>query len=225
VPEIHVDPEHDLIAVAKRSAARFRTRKTSSRRSTRCATRWLLPRGGYEYSVPSPKSLEFRCVQMGRLRGGPSRTGAKGAYLDRYVTDEQRSSRPIFNATLRAAASWLFFRVARSTRMTQIWALRSRLEKQPTDLRRNSRDLGDGTLGPKDPTDELGTETGASSEAGAISTCPRCGTKMPASRPVDRCSSNPKCQPGRASLPKKPGLPVTASARPTSRIRTTNGHR
>jgi hypothetical protein len=30
--------------------------------------------------------------------------------------------------------------------MTQIWALRSRLEKQPTDLRRNSRDLRDGTL-------------------------------------------------------------------------------
>ena len=30
--------------------------------------------------------------------------------------------------------------------MTQIWALRSRLEKQPTDLRRNSRDLADGTL-------------------------------------------------------------------------------
>jgi hypothetical protein len=85
---------------------------------------------------------------MGRLRGGPSRTGAQGAYLDRSVTDEQRSSRPIFNATLRAAASWLFFRVARSTRTIQIWALRSRLEKQPTDLRRNSRDLGDGTLAP-----------------------------------------------------------------------------
>src|SRR5271156_6562901 len=83
---------------------------------------------------------------MGRLRGGPSRTGAKGAYRDRYVTDEQRSSRPIFNATLRAAASWLFFRVARSTRMTQIWALRSRLEKQPTDLRRNTSYFGDRTL-------------------------------------------------------------------------------
>ena len=83
---------------------------------------------------------------MGRLRGGPSRTGAQGAYLDRYMTDEQRSSRPIFNATLRAAASWLFFRVARSTRMAKIWALRSRLEKQQTDLRRNSSDLGDGTL-------------------------------------------------------------------------------
>ena len=62
------------------------------------------------------------------------------------MTEEQRSSRPIFNATLRAAASWLFFRVARSTGMIQIQALRSRLEKQPTDLRRNPRDLGDGTL-------------------------------------------------------------------------------
>src|ERR1700758_387025 len=88
---------------------------------------------------------------MGRLRGGPSRTGAEGAYLDRYVTDEQRSSRPIFNATLRAAASWLFFCVARSTVMIQIAALRSRLEKQPTDRRRSSRDLGDGTLGPEHP--------------------------------------------------------------------------
>ena len=39
----------------------------------------------------------------------------------RDLTDEQRSRRPIFNATLRAAASWLFFRVARSARMDQIW--------------------------------------------------------------------------------------------------------
>jgi hypothetical protein len=34
----------------------------------------------------------------------------------RDVTDEQRGRQPIFNATLRAAASWLFFRVARSIR-------------------------------------------------------------------------------------------------------------
>jgi hypothetical protein len=33
------------------------------------------------------------------------------------VTDEQRSRRPIFIATLRAAASWLFFGVARSLRI------------------------------------------------------------------------------------------------------------
>ena len=52
---------------------------------------------------------------------------SKGAYLNRYVTEEQRSRRPIFNATLRAAASWLFFlRRGGSTRMTQIWALRYR---------------------------------------------------------------------------------------------------
>jgi hypothetical protein len=70
------------------------------------------------------------------------------------VTDEQRGRRPIFNATLRAAASWLFFRVARSTRMTQIWALRSRLEKQPTDLRRHHHYMRDGALA---KTEELGT--------------------------------------------------------------------
>ena len=70
----------------------------------------------------------------------------EGAYLKRYVTDEQRSRRPIFIATLWAGASWLFFRVARSTRMTQIWALRSRLEKQPTDLRQNTSYFGDRTL-------------------------------------------------------------------------------
>jgi len=62
------------------------------------------------------------------------------------VTDDQRSSRPIFNSTLWAAAGWLFFRVARSTAMIQIAALRLRLEKQPTDLRRSPRDLGDGAL-------------------------------------------------------------------------------
>ena len=75
----------------------------------------------------------------------------KGAYLNRCVTDEQRSRRPIFNATLRAAAGWLFCRVARSTRMIQIWALyrqsgSDRLEKQPTDLRRHHHYMRDGTL-------------------------------------------------------------------------------
>src|SRR6202521_964800 len=75
----------------------------------------------------------------------------EGTYLNRYVNDEQRRRRPIFNAPLRAAASWLFFRVARSTRMTQIWALygqsgSDRLEKQPTDLRRHHHYMCDGTL-------------------------------------------------------------------------------
>jgi len=63
-------------------------------------------------SVPSPKSLGLRCVQ-----NGPPARREEGAYLKRYVTDEQRSRRPIFNATLWAAAGWLFFRVARSARI------------------------------------------------------------------------------------------------------------
>ncbi len=63
-------------------------------------------------SVPSPKSLGLRCV-----KNGPPARREEGAYLKRYVTDEQRSRRPIFTATLWAAAGWLFFRVARSARI------------------------------------------------------------------------------------------------------------
>src|ERR1700687_6041290 len=92
-------------------------------------------------SVLSPKYEVFCCDQ-----NGPSARRKEGAYLNRYVTDEQRSRRPIFIATLWAGASWPFFRVARSTRMTQIWVLRSRLEKQPTDLRQYTCYFGDRTL-------------------------------------------------------------------------------
>ena len=53
--------------------------------------------------------MSFVAIKMGRRQGARS-----GAYLDRYVTDEQRGRRPIFIATLRAAAGWLFFGVARS---------------------------------------------------------------------------------------------------------------
>ena len=74
----------------------------------------------------------FRCDQ-----NGPPARREEGAYLNGYVTDEQRSRRPIFIATLWAVASWLFFRVARSLRIDSRYARRSRLEKQPTDLRRN----------------------------------------------------------------------------------------
>jgi hypothetical protein len=62
--------------------------------------------------------MAFVAIKMGRRQGGPSRTGSRsGAYLKRYVTDEQRRRRPIFMATLRAVASWLFFGVARSLRI------------------------------------------------------------------------------------------------------------
>src|ERR1700738_729544 len=93
-------------------------------------------------SVLSPKEQVYCCDQ-----NGPSARREEGAYLNGYVTDEQRSRRPIFIATLWAGASWLFFRVARSTRMTHIRALRSRLEKQPADLRQYTCYFGDRTLG------------------------------------------------------------------------------
>src|SRR6266446_4488061 len=56
-------------------------------------------------SAPSHMYLAYGCVQ----NGPPARRSEpdwrkEGAYLNRYVTDEQRSRRPIFNATLRAAA-------------------------------------------------------------------------------------------------------------------------
>jgi hypothetical protein len=54
-------------------------------------------------SVLSPKPLSFVA-----FKNGSSTRREEGAYLDRYVTDEQRSSRPIFNAILRAAGGWLF---------------------------------------------------------------------------------------------------------------------
>jgi hypothetical protein len=65
-----------------------------------------------EPSVLSHNNMAFVAIKMGRRQGARS-----GAYLNRYVTDEQRSRRPIFIATLRAVASWLFFCVARSLRI------------------------------------------------------------------------------------------------------------
>ena len=62
-------------------------------------------------SCPRNKYI-FRCDQ-----NGPRARREEGAYLNQYVTDEQRSCRPIFIATLWATASWLFFRVARSSRI------------------------------------------------------------------------------------------------------------
>ena len=56
--------------------------------------------------------MTFVAIKMGRRQDARS-----GAYPDRYVTDEQRSHRPIFIATLRAVASWLFFCVAHSLRI------------------------------------------------------------------------------------------------------------
>src|SRR6201987_4312057 len=101
-------------------------------------------RDGNIVSCPRNKHM-FRCDQ----NGPPARRSEpdwrkEGAYLNGNVTDEHRSRRPIFIATLWAVASWLFFRVARSLRIDSRCARRNRqsgsdrLEKKPTDLRRNT---------------------------------------------------------------------------------------
>jgi len=79
--------------------------------------------------------MDFVAIKMGRRQGGPSRTGVKeGAYLNRYVTDEQRSRRPIFIATLRAVASWLFFGVAHFLRInSDMLVVRALKNSQLTD--------------------------------------------------------------------------------------------
>ena len=91
-------------------------------------------------SCPRNKHI-FRCDQ-----NGPPARRKEGAYPERYVTDEQRSRRPIFIATLRAAASWLFFRVARSSRIDlDMIVARALKNSQPTCGERHAY-FGDRTL-------------------------------------------------------------------------------
>ena len=71
---------------------------------------WMQGRWRWRNLVSCPRNRHiFRCDQ-----NGPPARREEGAYPERYVTDEQRSRRPIFIATLWAAAR-LFFRVARSS--------------------------------------------------------------------------------------------------------------
>jgi len=83
-------------------------------------------------SCPRNKHI-FRCDQ-----NGPPARREEGAYLERCVTDEQRSRRPIFIATPWAASSWLFLRVARFSRIDSDMLVARALKKQPTDLRRKT---------------------------------------------------------------------------------------
>src|SRR6516164_9620346 len=77
----------------------------------------------------------------GKARGGRiskairNRSRSRGTAADPFST-QPSGPRPVgcFSALLARPVS------------IQIWALRSRLEKQPTDLRRNLRDFGDGAL-------------------------------------------------------------------------------
>src|SRR5262249_13756835 len=93
-------------------------------------------------SCPRNKHI-FRCDQ-----NGPPARRKEGAYPERYVTDEQRSRRPIFIATLWAATSWLFFRVARSSRIALDMIVARALKNRQLTGGEGHAYFGDRTLGP-----------------------------------------------------------------------------
>jgi hypothetical protein len=71
----------------------------------------------------------------------------EGAYQNGYVTDEQRSRRSIFIATLWAAASWLFFRVARSSRIASDMVVARALKNSQLTCGERHAYFGDRTRG------------------------------------------------------------------------------
>jgi hypothetical protein len=73
--------------------------------------------------------MAFVAIKIGRRQD----VRRERILTDTRPTPRARDRRPIFIATLWAAAGWLFFRVARSGRTKFRSARRSRLEKQPTD--------------------------------------------------------------------------------------------
>jgi hypothetical protein len=105
-------------------------------------------------SVLSPKYEVFCCDQSGPpARRSEPDWRKEGAYLTHSTRCRLLRA---FDALPHAARVTcirrpLFFRVARSTRMTQIWALlrqsdSDRLEKRPSDLRQNTSYFEDRTL-------------------------------------------------------------------------------
>src|SRR6201993_838753 len=91
-------------------------------------------------SCPRNKHI-FRCDQ-----NGPPARRKEGAYPERYVTDEQRGRRPIFIANPPGRGQLAVFPRCSLLTYRFRYARRSRLEKQPTDLRRKACYFGDSTL-------------------------------------------------------------------------------
>src|ERR1700732_3770214 len=101
--------------------------------------------------VSCPRNTRyFVVIKMGRRQGGPSRTGGGGS-ISEPIRDRRATQPPAhFHRNPLGRGQLAVFpsgdRRARSTRMTKTGALRSRLEKQPTDLRQNTSYFGDRTL-------------------------------------------------------------------------------
>src|SRR6516225_2247016 len=92
----------------------------------------------------------FRCDQNGsQARRSEPDWQLEGAYLNRYATEEQRGRRPIFITTLWAAASWLFFRVARSSRIDLDMLVARALKNSQRTGGESHAYFGDRTLVPR----------------------------------------------------------------------------
>jgi hypothetical protein len=89
------------------------------RRSARCAH--------FSPGVPSPKSLGLRCEQ-----NGPPARREEGAYLKRYVTDEQTQPPAHFHRNPLGRGRLAVFPRCSLLTYRSGYARRSRLEKQPT---------------------------------------------------------------------------------------------
>ena len=80
---------------------------------------------------------------MGRRQGGPSRTGTKRArILKRYVTDEQRSRRPIFHRNPLGRGQLAVFPPPR--RILTYQCIAKIIAIEPTDPNREKLNLGGG---------------------------------------------------------------------------------
>ena len=86
---------------------------------------------------------------MGRRQGGVGEASPL-CFFPRVQSEDasptSHGRRPIFIATPWAGASWLFFGVALSTRISKIWVFVRALKKQPTDFRQSTSYFGDRTL-------------------------------------------------------------------------------
>ena len=102
----------------------------------------------FNQCVLYPHELVYRLVMVTSLRSKWAVGKARGGRISESIRNRRATRPPAhFQRNPPGRGQLAVFRVARSTRMTQIWALRSRLEKQPTDLRRRHHYLRDGTLG------------------------------------------------------------------------------
>src|ERR1700737_4721779 len=87
--------------------------------------------------------MPFVAIKMGRRQGARS-----GAYLNRYATDPAAAGRPPAHFHRNPPGRGRLAAFPRCSLLTYRfrYARRSRLEKQPTDLRRKACYFGDRTL-------------------------------------------------------------------------------